>query len=53
MTHRQKKQYNRGCDDCGRGVDHKEGRGKYYDMGYSDQYAAEQNAFIDWARGEQ
>ena len=41
MTRRQRKQYERGVCDCGRGAEHKEGRGKYYDMGYSDHYHKE------------
>ena len=41
MTHRQRKQYSRGVNDCVRGVEHKEGRGKYYDMAYSDTYHKE------------
>lgn len=34
--------YIRGQDDCSNGVIHEGGKGYYYDLGYSDQYATEQ-----------
>jgi hypothetical protein len=49
MTHRQKRQYERGCGDCVRGVEHKEGRGKYYDIGYSYAYYMEQSSDWGWS----
>ena len=40
MTRRQKKQYQRGLYDALIGVEHADGRGKFYDIGYSEAYEA-------------
>lgn len=34
--------YRKGMEDCDKGMPHKEGNGKSYDHGYSDQYQLEQ-----------
>lgn len=45
MTRRQKKQGNKGVSDCIRGVEHKDGRGKFYDLAYSQTYALLENSY--------